>query len=250
MKKSVRKSWREMSNRSLEDWLQWLERIHPREIELGLERVLQVAKQLQLVPLSVPVITVAGTNGKGSTVAVMEALLNAAGKRTGAYTSPHFLHFNERIRVAATDVEDSDIIAAFTAIEEARGDIALTYFEYATLAALWVFRSQQVDVVLLEVGLGGRLDAVNIVDATVAVITSIALDHQDWLGNTRGVIAVEKAGILRSGAAAVIADPDPPAELLACVESSGSQPVFRLGQEFEAACSDSGWRAQIGRAHV
>ena len=184
---------------SLEQWLVRLERLHPNPIDLGLERVASVALNLQLLPVSVPVVTVAGTNGKGSTVAVLEAILGGAGKCTGVYTSPHLLRFNERIRVGGVDASDGEIIAAFREVDDARGDTSLTYFEFATLAALLVFRARAVDVLVLEVGLGGRLDAVNIVDPTVAVITRIDLDHQAWLGPDRGSIGREKAGILRRG---------------------------------------------------
>ncbi|MFT4614402.1 MAG: dihydrofolate synthase/folylpolyglutamate synthase [Bacteroidia bacterium] len=231
-----------MNDATLAQWLERLEQLHPKKIELGLARVTQVARSLDLLPVPQPVVTVAGTNGKGSTVAVMEALLNRVGRVTGSYTSPHFLRFNERIRVAGCEVDDSEIIEAFSAIDEARGDISLTYFEFATLASLWVFRARQVDVVLLEVGLGGRLDAVNIVDASVAVITRIDLDHQDWLGDSLDGIAREKAGVLRAGRPAVIADPAPPAGLANAVADSGAAPVFRLGKEFTVCADKAGWQ--------
>ena len=173
-----------MDTASLDQWLARLETLHPNPIDLGLERVASVALALDLLPVAVPVVTVAGTNGKGSTVAVLEAILGGVGKRTGVYTSPHLLRFNERIRVGGVDASDAEIIAAFRDVDDARGDTSLTYFEFATLAALQVFRARAVDVLVLEVGLGGRLDAVNIVDPTVAVITRIDLDHQAWLGRT------------------------------------------------------------------
>ena len=234
-----------MTDASLDQWLQRLESLHPNEIELGLERVTAVALRLDLLPLKQPVITVAGTNGKGSTVAVLEALLGETGCSTGSYTSPHFLRFNERIRVAGREVADSEIIAAFALIDEARGDIPLTYFEYATLAALLVFRARNPDIVILEVGLGGRLDAVNAVDPTVAVITSIDLDHQDWLGDSRGEIAREKAGILRRGAPAIIADAAPPPELMASVAAAGAAPVYRLGREFTVDTDAQSWQGEL-----
>ena len=174
-----------MSKASLEQWLQRLEAIHPTEVELGLERARLVAQRLELLPVSQPVVTVAGTNGKGSTVAVLEALLNEVGQSTGTYTSPHLIRFNERIRLAGSEVADAMIIEAFSAIDAARGEISLTYFEFATLAALWIFKAEGPDIIILEVGLGGRLDAVNIVDTSLAVITSIDLDHQGWLGHSR-----------------------------------------------------------------
>lgn len=195
---------------SLDQWLEWQESLHLSEIDMGLVRVGEVAQTMGLIDalpssplryssvLSPKVITVAGTNGKGSCVAALEQLLLAAGFTVGAYTSPHFLHYCERIRVNGLPVSEQLAVEAFAAIDDARGETSLTYFEFGTLAGLEVFRRQQVDFVLLEVGLGGRLDAVNIVDADVAVITSIALDHQDWLGSDLDVIAREKSGIARA----------------------------------------------------
>jgi len=193
----------------------------------------------------VPVVTVAGTNGKGSTVAVLEAILSQCGQLTGVYTSPHLLHFNERIRVGMMEASDAEIVAAFAAIDRARDGTSLTYFEFATLAALLVFRDREVDVLVLEVGLGGRLDAVNIVDPRVAVITSIDLDHQDWLGDDRGSIAREKAGIMRGGAALVIGDRQPPPELFKCAEVVGAEPILRLGHEFDFHETDGVWEARL-----
>ncbi|MFV8816644.1 bifunctional folylpolyglutamate synthase/dihydrofolate synthase [Haliea sp. E17] len=221
-----------MTDTPLEQWLCYLETLHPNPMDLGLARVGQVARALGLLPAQAPVVTIAGTNGKGSTVAVLEALLCAAGKRPGAFTSPHLVRFNERIRVGGKEVDDAVIIAAFEAIEAVRGTTTLTYFEFGLLAALWVFRQQAVDCILLEVGLGGRLDAANIVDADVAVITSIDLDHQQWLGETRDVIAREKAGILRAGRPAVLADPAPPLALLAAVTEYDARPVLQIGRDF------------------
>ncbi|TGD71394.1 bifunctional tetrahydrofolate synthase/dihydrofolate synthase [Mangrovimicrobium sediminis] len=226
-----------MSNTPLARWLQYLETLHPDPMDLGLARVGAVARAMGLLPVTVPVVTVAGTNGKGTTVAVLESLLTECGRRPGSFTSPHLLRFNERIRLARGEVDDASIIAAFEAIDAARGETTLTYFEFALLAALWVFRELGADVIVLEVGLGGRLDAANIVDADVAVITSIDLDHQQWLGHTRELIAVEKAGILRPGKTAIIADPQPPASLLAAVERIGAEPVYQLGADF--GCADS-----------
>ncbi|MEZ5572368.1 MAG: bifunctional tetrahydrofolate synthase/dihydrofolate synthase [Halioglobus sp.] len=234
-----------MSNTSLEQWLRRLETLHPRDIELGLERVRTVAQQLDLLPVSHRVVTVAGTNGKGSTVAVLEALLTEAGYRVGAFTSPHLLHFNERIRVNAADASDKQIVDAFAAIDQARQGISLTYFEFATLAALLIFKENALDIIVLEVGLGGRLDAVNIVDSTVSVITSIDLDHQDWLGETRGQIAREKAGIVRNARPVVIAEPDPPPELMESIIAVGAQPVYRLGHEFSVAVTGDEWQGQL-----
>ncbi|MDG1943550.1 MAG: bifunctional folylpolyglutamate synthase/dihydrofolate synthase [Halioglobus sp.] len=234
-----------MNRASLTQWLERLETLHPQAMDLGLERVSTVARTLELLPLKQPVVTVAGTNGKGSTVAVLEAILDEAGFSTGAFTSPHLLRFNERIRVAGVEAPDGDIVAAFRAIEEARGDVTLTYFEFAALAALLVFKSSDPDIVILEVGLGGRLDAVNIVDAAVAVITSIDLDHQGWLGESRGEIAREKAGILRSGKPVVIADPAPPIELRRYVDEIAAVPARFLGQDFTVVANDESWEATI-----
>ncbi len=215
----------------LQGWLDYLEKLHPRKIDLGLERLTTVGRRLELLPLRVPVITVAGTNGKGTVVRCATALLVAAGKRVGTYTSPHLLRYNERICVDATPAADSLIIGAFEAIEAARGDISLSYFEFATLAALYIFRAQAVDIAVLEVGLGGRLDAVNAVDATVTVITRIALDHQQWLGDTLDSIAVEKAGIVRRGRPLVLAEQAYPATLYAVAKDRAAR-VQRAGAEW------------------
>jgi len=230
--------------RSLVQWLERLETLHPNEMDLGLERVSAVAHRLQLLPLAVPAITIAGTNGKGSTAAVLEALLEFGGKRVGSCGSPHFLSFNERIRVGGENVDDESIVQAFEQIDAAREEISLTYFEFATLAALLVFRAREVDVVILEVGLGGRLDAVNIVDASLAVITSIDLDHQQWLGASRDLIAVEKAGVFRPGQAVVIAEPDPPESLRSAVAESGVDALY-LGVDFHIEQRDHNWAGKI-----
>ncbi len=235
----------EMPELPLNEWLEHLETLHPREMELGLERVRRVAQSLNLLPVTVPVVTVAGTNGKGSTCAVLESLLLSTGHRPGCFTSPHFLRFNERIRVAGQEAADEAITSAFAEIEAARGETSLTYFEFATLAALLVFRQQEVDIMVLEVGLGGRLDSVNIVDPTVAVITSIDLDHQDWLGDTREKIALEKAGILRCDRPAVIADPDVPMELLEYADELGVRPVLLMGRDLELEPGPSDWSGRI-----
>ena len=205
----------------LGDWLGWLERLHPTEIDLGLERVARVAGRMGLTALPVPMILVGGTNGKGSTVAMLERLYRHAGYRTAAYTSPHILHFNERMRIDAVECSDADIVQALQAVEAQRGDESLTYFEFTTLAAVWLFVAKRVDVILLEVGLGGRLDATNLWDPDVAIITSIALDHEAWLGNDREQIALEKGGIGRAGRPLIVGDPDPPASLLTLAAERG-----------------------------
>lgn len=217
---------------TLDEWLQWIERSHPRGIELGLDRVGRVYDALALDFTDTPIISVAGTNGKGSCVALLNAILGAAGWRTGVYTSPHFLHYNERVCIGDQPAADQQLCDAFAAVEAARGDTPLTYFEFGTLAALQVFAAQQVDVLLLEVGLGGRLDAVNIVDADIAVITSIGIDHVDWLGDTREQIGLEKAGILRPGMRAVIGDAEPPESVLQAAQQIECE-LFIRQQDFE-----------------
>ena len=234
-----------MNNESLEQWLQRLECLHPDAMELGLERVCAVANKLGLLPLKQPVVTVAGTTGKGSTVAVLEALVNETGRSTGAFTSPHFLRFNERIRVAGVEVPDGEIVAAFAAIDDAREGISLTYFEFATLAALFIFRERDPDIVILEVGLGGRLDSVNIVDPALEIITSIDLDHQNWLGDSRGEIAREKAGIMRAAKPVVIAEPAPPPELLDCAAAAAADPVLCLGRDFTVTGDGETWQGVL-----
>ncbi len=213
---------------TLADWLQRIETMHPAEIEMGLERVSIVAQALSLLQPRAKVITVAGTNGKGSTVATLEALLLASGVRVGANTSPHLLRFNERIRVDGKEISDTALIDAFETIETMRAslNIDLTFFEFTTLAALMCFDREAVDVILLEVGLGGRMDASNIIDANIAVVTNIAVDHEAWLGSDREVIAPEKAGIARHGRAVVCADFDPPKSLGASFASIGAKPYW------------------------
>lgn len=210
-----------MPMRNLGEWLEHIESLHPENIELGLDRVNLVAGRLGFGKPEADTIVIAGTNGKGSTSALLEAMALSAGKRVGVYTSPHLIAYNERIRVNGAPVSDDQLVEAFEAIAAVRGDVPLTYFEYGTLAALQVFYSLELDVLVLEVGLGGRLDAVNIVDADLAIITSISLDHESWLGSDRESIGREKAGILRPGIQAVIADPDPPRSVLESLQRLG-----------------------------
>ncbi len=220
-----------MQSASLPAWLSWLEQNHPREIELGLERISAVAKRMSLLAPSAKVVTVAGTNGKGSCVTATAALLGAAGFSVGVYTSPHLIRYNERIVVDGDPASDAEICAAFNAIfnacqqadEFATQPLSLTYFEYGTLAALEIFRRRGVSAMVLEVGLGGRLDAINIIDADIAVITSIALDHTDWLGDNREVIGFEKAGIMRSDRPVVCADLSPPASIATHAKEVGAK---------------------------
>lgn len=220
-----------MTEASLSDWLHTLERLHPKEIDLGLERVGIVAERLGLLECVPTTITVAGTNGKGSVVALVSQGLRSAGLHTGVYTSPHLVRFNERLEIDGEAITDAELVSVFAEIEDARGDVSLTYFEFATLAALLWFRRSKVDVQVLEVGLGGRLDAVNLIDATVAVITSIGLDHTDWLGPDRDAIGREKAAIARAGRPCVIAESDPPRGLLEVLSDIGARALF-LGQDW------------------
>ncbi|MDF2445638.1 MAG: FolC bifunctional protein [Moraxellaceae bacterium] len=214
---------------TLEDWLSWLEGQHPTAIELGLDRVGAVADRLGVRRLGCPVITVGGTNGKGSTVATLVSIYRAAGVAVGSYTSPHILRFNERICLDGAPVADARLVDAFVRVRAAQGDISLTYFEFTTLAAFVIFKDARLDVAVLEVGLGGRLDAVNIIDADVAVVTSIGIDHVEYLGDTREKIAVEKAGIFRAGRPAICGDEDPPASLLQVAREVGAHLVSLPG---------------------
>ena len=198
-----------MKQHSLQEWLNQIMAMHPKTIDLGLQRITKLAERIGLQQFSCPVITVAGTNGKGSCIKAMEAILLAKGKNVACYTSPHLLQFNERIVINGEMCSDETIITAFEAIEAQRGELSLSYFEYVTLAALWLFKQEKLDYILLEVGLGGRLDAVNVVDADVSVITTIAKDHCHWLGEEIEQIAYEKAGIMRPHKPAVYADTNP-----------------------------------------
>jgi dihydrofolate synthase/folylpolyglutamate synthase len=217
----------------LDDWLAWQETAHPVKIDLSLGRVRQVLARLAPPLAGVPVITVAGTNGKGSTVALLDAIYRAAGYRTGVYTSPHLLRYNERVRIAGQAVDDDALCAAFARIDAARGAISLTYFEWGTLAALDLFAAAGCEVLILEVGLGGRLDAVNAVDADVAILTSIDLDHQHFLGDTRDAIGAEKVAIARPGRPLIVTDPAPPPSVLDHAARIGASP-WRYGVDYAA----------------
>ncbi len=216
---------------SLDEWLAYIERQHPQSIAMGLDRVREVATRMDLGTPAQRVATVAGTNGKGSTVAFIEAIARAAGLRVGAYTSPHLLAYNERVRIDGRDANDDALVEAFEAVEAARGTTPLTYFEYGTLAALWLFERNDLDLAILEVGLGGRLDAVNIVDPDVAVITTVDLDHQDWLGEDRERIGAEKAGIARAWKPLVLGEDDPPSSVLGRAYAIGASAI-RAGSDF------------------
>ena len=200
-------------NRTLSEWLEWQEQLHLSSIDRGLDRVRDVATTMGITELSMPVITVAGTNGKGSTVAILDSVYRAGSYKTGCYTSPHLIRYNERICIDGSQASDGDLCEAFQAIDNARGEISLTYFEFGTLAAAYLFQKHSVDVAIFEVGLGGRLDAVNLWDANIALITNIDIDHIDWLGDDREQIGVEKAGIMRSGIIVVCGDNNPTASM-------------------------------------
>ena len=227
-------------SQSLADWLCYLEQVHPTTIDLGLTRVGVVADRLQLRKMPAPVVTVGGTNGKGTTCALLEAIYCEAGLTVAVYSSPHLLHYNERVRIASQDISDEWLCRAFAAVEAVRDGISLTFFEFGTLAALWIFAQQKPDLILLEVGLGGRLDATNLVQSDVAVITTIALDHCDWLGNTREAIASEKAGIMRPGKPAVSGEPNPPETLAHAANVLGAS-LYQVGSDFHREEGPDGW---------
>lgn len=231
-----------MTPATLSDWLSYLEGLHPKTIELGLERVRAVKERLGLNP-GFPVITVGGTNGKGSTCAFLEAMLSVSGYQVGLYTSPHLLRYNERVRVSRREAGDDALCRAFAVVEAARGDISLTYFEFGTLAAMAHFTEQGVDVAVLEVGLGGRLDAVNVFDADCSVVTGVDIDHTDYLGDSREAIGFEKAGIYRSDKPAICADPMPPASLLDHAVTIGAD-LRLVGKDFHFKAEGAGWRYQ------
>lgn len=230
-----------MAFQSLADWLAWQETLHPQTIDLGLTRVKRVLERMHLLDASKLTISVAGTNGKGSCVAMLDAILRAGGYRVGIYTSPHLLKYNERIRIDGEPVSDERIMAAFTRIEQARAGVSLSFFEFGTLAALDLFREENLDVRILEVGLGGRLDAVNIVDADVALMASIDIDHSEWLGHTREAIGLEKAGIARKDRPVVLGDPNVPSAVLDYLKALGAL-VYRQGVDFHGRPEPDGWR--------
>ena len=235
------------STNTLSDWLAHCERLHPKTIELGLERVRTVAQRMGL-RLDCPVITVAGTNGKGSTCAMLESILNQAGYRTGVYTSPHLVHFEERLRLRGEAVSEAALLPCFARVEQARlegGEVSLSYFEFTTLVILDCMAQAGLDVAILEVGLGGRLDAVNIIDTDCAIITSIDLDHMEFLGNDREAIGREKAGIMRTGRPVVVSDPVPPQSVLDHALEIGAD-LWRFGRDFNYSGDKQQW-AWAGR---
>lgn len=229
---------------SLPQWLAWQEKLHFTEIDPGLTRIGAVWQRLSAnKPLPFKVVTVAGTNGKGSSVALLTAILRAAGYKTGSYTSPHLLRYNERISINGVPASDLQICHAFAQIDAARKDISLTYFEFATLAAAIIFSEQHIDIAILEVGMGGRLDAVNLFDADLAMITPIDLDHMQWLGDNREKIGVEKAGILRSGRSLVCSESRPPQSVLTAAQNL-NVPAFIADRDFQFQVVDDHWQWQ------
>jgi dihydrofolate synthase/folylpolyglutamate synthase len=225
--------------KTLSDWLAHCEKLHPLAIEMGLGRLRLVAERMQLA-LKVPVITVAGTNGKGSTCAMLEAIYLQAGYKTGVYTSPHLVQFEERCRLQGESPPAAQFASAFEQVEKARGEISLTYFEFSTLAILKMMAQAELDVVILEVGLGGRLDAVNLIDAECAIITSIDLDHTALLGNDRETIGLEKAGIMRAGKSVVLSDPVPPGSIIQHAKDLGAD-LWLMGQDFNFSGDQLQW---------
>ena len=230
-----------MTERTLGEWLAYLEQLHPSAIDMGLERSQAVANRMGLGKPAPRVVTVTGTNGKGSTCAFVASLLSAQGLKVGVYSSPHLLRYNERVQINGVEATDAQLCAAFVALDAGRGETSLTYFEMGTLAALWLFERADLDVVVLEVGLGGRLDTVNVVDADLALVTSIGVDHAEYLGNTRESVAFEKAGIFRSGAPALCGDLNPPQPLLDRARELGS-PFFLRGRDFDLGLTVANWQ--------
>ena len=228
-----------MTGRTLAGWLEYIERQHPSAIALGLERVAEARDALG-VELDCPVLTVGGTNGKGSTCAILSSILGCAGYRVGLYTSPHLLRYNERVRIDGVEASDAALRDAFAAVEAVRAGTPLTYFEFGTLGALWLFARQKLDALILEVGLGGRLDAVNVVDPDVAVVTTVAIDHVDYLGATREDIGHEKAGIFRPAKPAICADPNPPSSLIAHAAAIGAT-LVRIGRDYGYTAQSAQW---------
>ena len=224
----------------LATWLSYLEHLHSKTIDLGLARVSEVAKRMAVLKPAPFVFTVAGTNGKGTTCRTLESALMAAGYKVGVYSSPHLVRYTERVRVQGEELTELAHTTSFAEIEAARGEISLSYFEFGTLTALWLFQQARLDVVILEVGLGGRLDATNIVDADVAVVTSIALDHTDWLGPDRESIGREKAGIFRPGKPAVVGEPDMPLTIAEVASDKGAR-LLRRDVDWRYEAGEQGW---------
>lgn len=238
---------KDLVTKDLTSWLSYIESLHPKSIAMGLGRVNLMIGRLNLQP-KFPIITVAGTNGKGSTCAMLEQIYKQAGYQVGCYTSPHLLRYNERVRVNGTEVSDAELCAAFAAVDAARMgadniEISLTYFEVGTLAAMWHFMQADIDIAILEIGLGGRLDAVNAFEPSCAIVTSVDLDHQDYLGDTRESIGFEKAGVYRKSVPAICGDINPPASLIAYANQVQAN-FKRIHQDFDYAVVEDGWQYQ------
>jgi len=228
---------------TLAQWLTYIEALHPKSIEMGLERVRDVANRLQITP-KFPIISIAGTNGKGSTCGMLENVYVQAGYRVGAYISPHFVRYNERVRVNQQDIDDDALCCAFEAVEQAREEVVLTYFEMGTLAAMWHFLQSDLDVAILEVGMGGRLDAVNVFEPACAIVTSIDLDHMDYLGDTREKIGMEKAGIYRKDKLAICGEPDTPNSVLEHAIEVGAN-LQLINRDFSVQSHQESWQYQV-----
>jgi dihydrofolate synthase/folylpolyglutamate synthase len=224
---------------NLAAWLDYIEALHPKSIAMGLDRVNVVKQRLNLNP-QFPIVIVAGTNGKGSTCAMLEHIYHAAGYSVGSYSSPHLLRYNERVRLNSQEVSDEDLVKAFVAVEQARQDTELTYFEYGTLAAVWHLMQKQVDIAILEVGLGGRLDAVNVFEPDSTIVTSIDLDHMEFLGDTRECIGAEKAGVFRVNIPAICGDENPPNSLIEYSNRIGA-PLKLIGRDFKVEADKESW---------
>ena len=227
--------------RSLGEWLEWQSTLHPSAIDLGLERCCRVRDAMGLGTFEVPRIVVAGTNGKGSCVAFLESMLTAAGLRTGAYTSPHLFRYNERVRIGARAVGDAELVEAFERVDAARGDVSLTFFEFGTLAAADIIERARVDVTVMEIGLGGRLDAVNAFEPSVSLISAIGVDHRAWLGDDRESVGREKAGIMRSAVPCIIGERSPPGSVVDHARAIGT-PCRILGRDYDVAHESDHWR--------
>lgn len=223
----------------LAGWLRYIEALHPKTIAMGLERVRTVKERLRLTP-GFPLILVGGTNGKGSTCALLESIYHHAGYRVASYSSPHLLRYNERVKIGAMEATDAQLIDAFQAVERARQEVPLTYFEFGTLAAMWCFMQHEVDLAVLEVGLGGRLDAVNVFEPDCAIVTAVGIDHTDFLGSSRDSIGFEKAGIFRHDVPALCGDPQPPVTLLRHAQATGAR-LGLINRDFRVEARDAAW---------
>ncbi len=228
-----------MRFKRLQDWLKWQQTLHSQKIELGLERIADVANTLGVLQPNYKVITVGGTNGKGSIVAALESIYHHAGYRVAAYTSPHLLRYNERIRISRNNIDDEALCEAFNLVDQARGEISLSYFEFGTLAAMQIFNEIELDIAIYEVGLGGRMDAVNILDSDLAIVSNIGIDHVQWLGSTRESIGFEKAGVFRSQRPAICGDEDPPKSLINYANEIGSL-FYKINEDYRFANNDNG----------